>query len=199
MPQLDNKFRAIRNIPVATTTPLPPAVPLSAAGPGAMVERRVGDKKITMPEVLNGDENAQERALVFYATKAILVTECYGCRFDVRIRALGAIMTQDFVAGRSITDFNQAYEQQLEDPDRFDILSYHNLCGDVITGTCMPNTMVLKPPGEPLAATAPADRRSNHVKFVTFTVTFDFSELFLTTVGDYPKTLSFTTTAELPT
>ena len=29
-------------------------------------------------------------------------------------------------------------------------------------------------------------------------MTFDFSELFLTTVGDHPKTLSFTTTAELP-
>ena len=92
VPQLDNKFRAVRNVPVATAGPLPPAVPLSAAGPGAMVERRVGDKKITMPEVLKGDENAQERALVFYATKAILQTECYGTRFDVRIRALGAIM-----------------------------------------------------------------------------------------------------------
>ena len=29
-------------------------------------------------------------------------------------------------------------------------------------------------------------------------MTFDFSELFLPNVGDYPKTLSFTTTAELP-
>ena len=76
VPQLDNKFRAICPVPVATAGLLPPAVPLSAAGTGEMVERRVGDKKIVMPGVLTGDENAQERALVFYATKAILLTEC---------------------------------------------------------------------------------------------------------------------------
>ena len=102
---LNNCFRAIRAIPVATAGVLPPAVPLSAAGPGAMIERRVGGKKLVMPGVLTGHENAQERALVFYAAKAILKTECYGTRFDVRIRALGAIMAQDFVDGRSITDF----------------------------------------------------------------------------------------------
>ena len=45
-----------------------------------------------MPAVLKGDETAQDRALVFFAAKAILQTECYGTRFDVRIRALGAIM-----------------------------------------------------------------------------------------------------------
>ena len=76
-----------------------------------MVELRVGDRKLIMPAVLSGQENAQERALAFYATKAILDTECRGIPFDVRIRALGSIMGQDFVAGRSITDFNQSYEQ----------------------------------------------------------------------------------------
>ena len=138
VPQLDNKFRAIRTIPVATAGPLPPAVPLSAAGPGAMVEPRVGGKKLVMPDVLTGHENAQERALVFYATKTILKTECYGTRFDVRIRALGAIMAQDFVAGRSITDFNQSYEQQLEDPDRFTILSITTVSAMSLTALAPP-------------------------------------------------------------
>ena len=68
-----------------------------------MVERRVGSHKLLMPAVLIGHENAQERALVYYATKAILDTECRGVEFDVRLRAFGTIMGQDFVAGRSIT------------------------------------------------------------------------------------------------
>ena len=150
VPRLSNCFRAI---PVATAGALPPAVPLSAAGPGAMVERRVGEYKLIMPAVLSGQENAQERALVFYVTKAILDTECRGIPFDVCLRAFGTIMGQDFVGGRSITDFNQAYEQQLEDPDRFTILSYHDSVGDVINGTCATDTMVLKPTGGPSVAT----------------------------------------------
>ena len=157
------------------------------------VERRVGDKKIVMPAVLTGDENAQDCALVFLATKEILIAECFGCRFDVRIRALGVIMTRDFVAGRSITDFNLAYEEQIEDPDRFGIVSYHDLRGALITGTCEPNSIILLPTGDPAVSSAPTERRSNDIKFVTFEVTFDFSDLFLPTVGDYPKTLTFTT------
>ena len=107
-------------------------------------------------------------------------------------------MAQDFVAGRSITDFNQSYEQQLEDPNRFTILSYHDLRGDVITGTCAPDTVVLKPAGDPTVSSVPADRRSNHVKFVTFEVAFDFSDLFLLKAGDCNKSMSITTTAALP-
>ena len=151
-----------------------------------------------MPAVLSGQENAQERALAFYATKAILDTECCGIPFDVRLWAFGTIMGQDFVAGRPITDFNQSYEQQLEDPDRFTILSYHDRVGDVINGTCATDTMVLKPTGDPLVASAPGNCRSSHVKFVTIQDAFDFSYLFLPKAGDCPKSMYITTTAEIP-
>ena len=79
--------------PVFTGTPtaerLPPAVPLSAAGPGVTEERRLGNRKISMPAVLTGSESAQDRAITYYATRAILDSECRGVDFGVRLRALG--------------------------------------------------------------------------------------------------------------
>ena len=193
--RLSNCFRAI---PAAAAGALPPAVLLSAAGPGAMVERRVGSRKLLMPAVWTGHKNAQERALVYYATKAILDTECRDVDFDVRLRDFGTIMGQDFVAGSSITDFNQVYEQQLEDPDRFTILSYHDRIGDVINDTCTVDTMVLKPTGDSTAASAPVNCQSAHIKFVTFHVALDFSDLFLARAWGCPKSMTVTTTAEIP-
>ena len=101
-PLLNNKFRAIIPVPAAAgllpnavpvaavaAGPLPPAVPFSLTGTGVMIERRVGDKKISMPSTITGEEDAQRRALVFYAVVSILESECYGTRYDVRIRMLG--------------------------------------------------------------------------------------------------------------
>ena len=135
---------------------------------------------------------------MFYAVVSILESECYGTRFDVRIRMLGTILNQDFVANRTITEFLHAYEEQLRDPDRFTILSYHDLVGDVIANTCVNDAMVLKPAGDTFVGTAPAARRSLNIKFLTFKVDFDFSHLFLKKTKDCIKTMSLTTTVELP-
>ena len=210
-PLLDNKFRAIvpapampgllpQTVPVMAVAagPLPPAVPLSLTGTGVMVERRLGGKKISMPTTITGDEDAQSRALTYHAVVSILETECYGIRYDIRIRMLGSILNQDFVANRSITEFLNAYEEQLRDPDRFTILSYHNLDGDVLPNTtCVADSMVLKPTGDTVTGTLQADRRTVNIKFVTYKVAFDFSDLFLKNV-ECNKIMALTNTVELP-
>ena len=85
--------------------PLASTRPLFAAVPGKMEECRIGWQKLLLPRRLSGNESPQERALIFYASKAILETECRGIDFDVRIRALGTIMNKDFIAQRNMVDF----------------------------------------------------------------------------------------------
>ena len=111
-----------------------PGVPPYSSGSGAMEERRLGSRKISMSAVLDGSESAQDRTITFYAAKAILDSECRGVNFDVRLRALGRIMCQDFIAGQTITEFNKMYDDQLETPSRFTVLSYHDRT------VCLPST-----------------------------------------------------------
>ena len=139
-----------------------------------------------MPAVLTVSESAQDRAVTYYATKAILDSECRGVDFDVRLRVLGRTVCQDFIAGWSITDFNAMYDDQLEDPSRFAILSYHDRMGTVINDTCVPNTMVLKPTGDSVTALAAVDRRDPHVKFATYQVHLDFKELWRENLKNSP-------------
>ena len=185
-------------LPAVSDVP-PSAPPLSAAGPGKMVERRVGHRKLLTPAVLTGGETAQERALVFYAAKVILESKCRGIDYDICIRALGTIMGMDYIAGRYMADFTSEYERQLEDPSRFTIISFHNRSGAVDLDTCTnPNTHILKPTGTDVTATAADARRPSHIKFVTYDVAFIFTNLFLGSVGGGPKTLNITTVPMLP-
>ena len=105
----------------------------------------------------------------------------------------------DYIAGRYMADFNSEYERQLEDPSRFTIISFHNRSGAVDLDTCTnPNTQMLKPTRTDVTATAADARRPSHIKFVTYEVAFDFTNLFLDSVGGGPKTLNITTVAMLP-
>ena len=179
---------------------VPPSAPsLLAAGPGKMVECRVEHRKLLIPAVLTGGETAQERALVFYAAKSILESECRGIYYDIRIRTLGTIMGMDYIDGRSMADFTSEYERQLEDLSRFTIISFINRSGAVDLDACTnPNSQILKPTGTDATATTADARRPSHIKFVTYEVAFDFTNLFLDSIGGGPKTLNITTVAMLP-
>ena len=109
--------------------PLASTRSLFASSPSKMEERRIVSRKLLTPRHVSGNESPQERALVFYASKATLDTECRGIDFDVRIRALGTIMSMDFIAQRNMAVFIQIYEEQLEDPARFAIISFHDRRG----------------------------------------------------------------------
>ena len=92
-----------RNVPAlpAVASDVPPSAstrPIFVAGPGKMEERCIGSRKLQIPRRLSRNESPQERALVFYASKATLDTECRGIDFDVCIRALGTIVNMYFVA-----------------------------------------------------------------------------------------------------
>ena len=116
---------AVAALPAVDDVP-PSTLSLSTAGPGKMAERRVGHRKLLTPAVLIGGEIAQERALVYYAAKAILESECRGIDYVIRSRTLGIIMGMDYIAGRSMADFTSLYEQELKEPSRFTIVSFYD-------------------------------------------------------------------------
>ena len=102
-------------------------------------------------------------------------------------------MGMDYITGRSMADFTSEYERQLEDPSRFTIISVHNRSGAVDIDACTnPASQILKPTGTDVTATAANARRPPHIKFVTYEAAFDFTNLFLDSVGGGPKTLNIT-------
>ena len=108
-------------------------------------------------------------------------------------------MVVDFIAQRNMADFIQMYEEQLEDPARFSILSFHDRRGAVINDAETDQaSMVLNPVGDPAVASLPADRLPPYVTFVTYEVSLDFTPLFLTSAASGPMTLTITAVTKLP-
>ena len=169
---------------------IPALVAKPSAARTAMETRRLGSRKISLPVTVTADESPQDRAIAFFAAKSILETEARGVDYDVRLTMLGDIMNQEFVASQTITEFMTMYSDQLEDPSRFTIVSYHDRDGTVLSNSCVGNTMVLKQTGHPTNVTTYANRREPHVKFVTIEVLLDFTDLWRRSASNHPKTMT---------
>jgi hypothetical protein len=94
-----------------------------------VAEVRVENHKMMLPVKLKGVESDNQRAISFYSTSGKLAAAAKEISAQGRITALATNVNLDHICELNNRTIFETYLEQLFDPSRWTVLSFHNQAG----------------------------------------------------------------------
>jgi hypothetical protein len=143
-----------------------------------VAEVRVENHKMMLPVKLRGIESDNQRAISFYSTSGKLAAAAKEISAQGRITALATNVNLDHICELNNRTIFETYLEQLFDPSKWTVLSFHNQAGVRLTrSTVAANTQLLLPVGDHDTPWAAVARREQDVTFVQVRADIDLSAI----------------------
>ena len=157
---------------------------MPAAGGGVLIkfcedeEVRIENRKIKVPVPLKETESDTERTTSFYTCSGKLDTETSHISAVARITHLADHANTSMVLTYSLKKLMNCYGDQLVDPSKWTIRTFHDPTGQVFVNTVSDaDPQMLKPTGDDQNNTAAANCRAADVQYVSVSIQVDFSSM----------------------
>jgi len=96
------------------------------------VKTCLGPKKVFLPIPLDGTDTEDKHSLHFYRTSAKIKHESVDVTYAIRIACLAEILSLTSVSSLTIAEIFRIFDNQIFDPERWDIRGFYDNTGTVI-------------------------------------------------------------------
>ena len=130
-------------------------------------EVRIENRKIKVPVRLSGEESDREKATSFHTCAGKSDTEAAHISAVGRVSHLADHSNAGMILTHSNSDLNDCYMDQLVDPSKWEIKSFHGPTGTVVANTVrITNPQVYKPMCDDTNNTAVANHHGANIQYV---------------------------------